>query len=129
MGIRTPDLLHAMQALYQLSYSPAGAPEPSGPWRHASVLENSLRPDRVRHRLRQPPNVVLQQPPPAAPPADDGPAAVGQRPSTRSCSGRPRSRDSPVPIAAPWLTITAIEPGASPSATRSNAAAARSPTA
>jgi hypothetical protein len=22
MGIRTPDLLHAMQALYQLSYSP-----------------------------------------------------------------------------------------------------------
>ena len=25
MGIRTPDLLHAMQALYQLSYSPLGA--------------------------------------------------------------------------------------------------------
>ena len=24
-GIRTPDLLHAMQALYQLSYSPSGA--------------------------------------------------------------------------------------------------------
>jgi hypothetical protein len=23
MGIRTPDLLHAMQALYQLSYSPS----------------------------------------------------------------------------------------------------------
>ncbi len=29
MGIRTPDLLHAMQALYQLSYSPSGA-EASG---------------------------------------------------------------------------------------------------
>src|SRR6266705_4737186 len=28
MGIRTPDLLHAMQALYQLSYSPSGAPGP-----------------------------------------------------------------------------------------------------
>ncbi len=25
MGIRTPDLLHAMQALYQLSYSPSRA--------------------------------------------------------------------------------------------------------
>ncbi len=24
-GIRTPDLLHAMQALYQLSYSPSAA--------------------------------------------------------------------------------------------------------
>ena len=37
MGIRTPDLLHAMQALYQLSYSPS-APT-SRPWRHASVQE------------------------------------------------------------------------------------------
>jgi hypothetical protein len=26
--IRTPDLLHAMQALYQLSYSPGTAPTP-----------------------------------------------------------------------------------------------------
>lgn len=26
MGIRTPDLLHAMQALYQLSYSPSAHP-------------------------------------------------------------------------------------------------------
>ncbi len=37
MGIRTPDLLHAMQALYQLSYSPSASA--SRPWRHASVQE------------------------------------------------------------------------------------------
>ena len=37
-GIRTPDLLHAMQALYQLSYSPsAGAAVRR--WRPASVQD------------------------------------------------------------------------------------------
>jgi hypothetical protein len=38
MGIRTPDLLHAMQALYQLSYSPWERPA-IRPERHASVQE------------------------------------------------------------------------------------------
>jgi hypothetical protein len=37
-GIRTPDLLHAMQALYQLSYSPA-AQLAFRQQRHASVQE------------------------------------------------------------------------------------------
>jgi hypothetical protein len=37
-GIRTPDLLHAMQALYQLSYSPSCA-GPNRPERPASVQE------------------------------------------------------------------------------------------
>ena len=33
MGIRTPDLLHAMQALYQLSYSP---------WMHRTTAPSSV---------------------------------------------------------------------------------------
>ena len=37
-GIRTPDLLHAMQALYQLSYSPSGRAT-FRLQRHASVQE------------------------------------------------------------------------------------------
>ena len=45
MGIRTPDLLHAMQALYQLSYSPLSTDGlvPDRPQRHASVQETRLR--------------------------------------------------------------------------------------
>jgi hypothetical protein len=39
MGTRTPGLLHAMQALYQLSYSPSAAIETARPQRHASVQE------------------------------------------------------------------------------------------
>src|SRR5215472_18686817 len=48
MGIRTPDLLHAMQALYQLSYSPAtrsGLPSHRSQ-RHASVQETGAHPPR-----------------------------------------------------------------------------------
>ena len=37
-GIRTPDLLHAMQALYQLSYSPSSATAVRR-WRLASVQD------------------------------------------------------------------------------------------
>ena len=98
MGIRTPDLLHAMQALYQLSYSPSGAPGPTGrsatpvyknrsaavPGRHfPGTLSRTVGRNGegyVRHRLRQPPYIVLQQPPPAGPAAEDGPGAVRQRP-------------------------------------------------
>src|ERR1022692_4062148 len=95
---RTPDLLHAMQALYQLSYSPSGAPSPPGPQRHASVQETpqpsspaatsaaspASTPDRGsqsrgRNRLGQLADIVLQQPPPAGPAAEDGPGAGPQR--------------------------------------------------
>ncbi len=43
MGIRTPDLLHAMQALYQLSYSPsAHANSPTRTVRSATPVYKKL---------------------------------------------------------------------------------------
>src|SRR6266702_3972140 len=83
-GIRTPDLLHAMQALYQLSYSPSAATAVRR-WRPASVQELRgrwsqptafTRPHQrarsaviAEHRLGQRACVVLQQPPAAPAPA------------------------------------------------------------
>jgi hypothetical protein len=48
MGIRTPDLLHAMQALYQLSYSPSRRyPANSCPARSATPVYKKLGPAGV----------------------------------------------------------------------------------
>jgi hypothetical protein len=55
MGIRTPDLLHAMQALYQLSYSPwiRGRTAPSSVASATPVYKN-LAPVRCAADLRRP---------------------------------------------------------------------------
>src|ERR1035438_497225 len=79
MGIRTPDLLHAMQALYQLSYSPLAAThvEPPAarrqctrPWRSAVVAQ---------HRFGKGSGVVLEQAPAVTAAAENRPGAIRQR--------------------------------------------------
>ena len=67
-GTRTPGLLHAMQALYQLSYSPS-AVALTGQQRHASVQDLRRSAVVAEHRLGQCSGVVLDEPPPAAPTA------------------------------------------------------------
>jgi hypothetical protein len=70
MGIRTPDLLHAMQALYQLSYSPSRA-VPTSERRHASVQDPEGSSVIGENRFGQGAGVVLDEPPLPGPPADD----------------------------------------------------------
>ena len=65
-GTRTPGLLHAMQALYQLSYSPWTPAKRQQ--RLASVLDRHWSAVIAEHGLGQRARVVLQQPPPAAAP-------------------------------------------------------------
>src|SRR5580704_2807106 len=102
---RTADLLHAMQALYQLSYSP-GIAHVTGtrtgvsipvPWTLSNNLDTDPRdatqpapqaPHHPRtsavvaeHRLRQRSRVVLDQPPAPMPAGHDRPGAVSQRPN------------------------------------------------
>src|SRR6516225_4349971 len=76
-GIRTPDLLHAMQALYQLSYSPWTPAKRQQ--RLASVLDRHRSAVIAEHGLRQRARVVLQQPPPAAAPGQHRPRAIRER--------------------------------------------------
>ncbi len=86
MGIRTPDLLHAMQALYQLSYSPSGAPGLAG---------RSATPVYKKFRLPLPPrgvagahgDAVRIELPQAYPEATPG-AASATRPGFESAPGR-----------------------------------------
>src|SRR5690242_18797615 len=76
-GTRTPGLLHAMQALYQLSYSPSAAAS-TRQQRHASVQDLRRSAVVAENRFGQCSGVVLHEPPPAAPTAEDRPGAVGQ---------------------------------------------------
>src|SRR5215472_14609380 len=77
-GTRTPGLLHAMQALYQLSYSPSAA---ASTRRLRPVSVQDLRRSTViaEYWLRECSGVVLDEPPPAAPAAENRPGAVGKR--------------------------------------------------
>src|SRR5215471_2208376 len=75
MGIRTPDLLHAMQALYQLSYSPAthGRTLSHRSQRHASVQETGAHsprggPGREPPRARATPRRTRASSPSLSPP-------------------------------------------------------------
>src|SRR5215471_13428672 len=77
-GTRTPGLLHAMQALYQLSYSPSAVVSIRRQ-RHASVQDPTRSAVVAEHRLGQGAGVVLDEPPPATPTAEDRPGAVRQR--------------------------------------------------
>src|ERR1035438_8830339 len=84
---RTADLLHAMQALYQLSYSPGNA-RATGTRTGVSIPVSRTPPNIMdtrsavvaEHRLRQRPGVVLDQPPLPVPARHHRPGAVGQRP-------------------------------------------------
>ncbi|MDQ1420518.1 MAG: hypothetical protein QOJ52_2480, partial [Acidimicrobiaceae bacterium] len=50
--IELPNLLHAMQALYQLSYAPAGCVQPSKGW---NGFGGTWRPNPIRvHQQRAP---------------------------------------------------------------------------
>ena len=69
-GIRTPDLLHAMQTRYQLRHSPLELRNSTG-----GRTPNQTGPDAVRdrspivaqHHLGQASSVVLDEPPPRPP--------------------------------------------------------------
>ena len=70
--------------------------------------------------LRQVAGVVLQQPPVTVPLAEHGPGTVRQRAKgVPQILGQPQKLHMPSRIAAPWLTITASEPGGRLSAIRS----------
>src|SRR5215471_11395652 len=80
-GTRTPGLLHAMQALYQLSYSPSASPG------HPAEAPRQCTRNRLllvagvygQDRLRQFAHIVLQDSPFPVTPGDDGPMAVAER--------------------------------------------------
>ena len=77
MGIRTPDLLHAMQALYQLSYSP---------WKHRATAPSSVASATPVYKklaqLRRVPVVRRTGPQPDERPATTEPTrAAGHDPS------------------------------------------------
>ena len=74
-GTRTPGLLHAMQALYQLSYSPSAVTSVRRQ-RHASVQDLAVSAVVAEHRLGQGAGVVLDEAPPPTPAAQDRPGAV-----------------------------------------------------
>src|SRR5215467_4016593 len=74
-GTRTPGLLHAMQALYQLSYSPSAVASVRRQ-RHASVQDLAVSAVVAEHRLGQGAGVVLDEAPPATPAGQDRPGAV-----------------------------------------------------
>src|ERR1022692_1454567 len=137
-----------MQALYQLSYSPSGAPGPPGRRAPASVKEPSqllpAAPASTERSGAGPDTTAGPAPgtgsgsvptlcsssrhrPERWPRSDHEQLASG--PITRSVSGSPSSRDNPSPIAAPWLTTTASDPPGKLSAIRSNASPALSATA
>src|ERR1022692_4746492 len=144
---RTPDLLHAMQALYQLSYSPSGAPGPPGPQRHASVQETpqpsspaatsaacpASTPDAGAKAVAGtgsgslPTLCSSSRHRPARRPRTDQ-EQFPSDPITRSVGESPSSRVMPNPIAAPWLTTTASAPPGTLAAIRSKASAVRSVT-
>jgi hypothetical protein len=69
-GTRTPGLLHAMQALYQLSYSPSRCAS-TRRQRHASVQDLRRSAVVAEHGLGQCSGVVLDEPPPATTTAED----------------------------------------------------------
>ena len=83
---RTADLLHAMQALYQLSYSPGNA-RATGTRTGVSIPVPRTPPNIMdttsavvaEHRLGQRPGIVLDQTPLPVTAGDDRPGAVGQR--------------------------------------------------
>jgi hypothetical protein len=78
-GTRTPGLLHAMQALYQLSYSPTAVASGDRQQRHASVQDLGRSTVIAENRLRECPGVVLDEAPTATAPAEHRPGAVRQR--------------------------------------------------
>ena len=88
MGIRTPDLLHAMQALYQLSYSPSSPAVRAGlsataQQRHASVQETWAH-SSPGARCRRAPGTSRSQEPAAC----ELSAGGGPPESHRWCWGR-----------------------------------------
>ena len=91
-GIRTPDLLHAMQTRYQLRHSPAeetsayrGRPSGSKP-RNASAIV-------AEDHLRQAAGVVFHEPPAAAALLEHRPATV--REATENVPVSDRESDHP----------------------------------
>lgn len=79
-GIRTPDLLHAMQTRYQLRHSPAKTQLYRRP--QTGPNRPGRRPERstivAQHHLGQAPRVVLDEPPTCAPLFQHRPTTVRQ---------------------------------------------------
>jgi hypothetical protein len=85
MGIRTPDLLHAMQALYQLSYSPSRADLPGSsatPVYKNRLLHVAGIPGafRVWLQVRKDTDIVMQKAPAVTSPRQHRPVTVTKRP-------------------------------------------------
>ena len=114
-GTRTPDPLHAMQMRYQLRHSPRPLPIRQ----RTEILTGRLVGDEIGSQVPrdQPPPDLRARPGPAPPPRSCRAPAASRPAPAASPAGPARETLS----AAPWVTTTAVSPGARPASTSSYA--------